>query len=576
MLKQSRSRGVGRVFKSYFSKPWAIRRRLAWSLAAVNIFGTLIFSTLAYQASRQSTLKDIDDILCAAAEGVRAIIPPIVIDQAEGVERTEPLYSTTYRSAHESLERYVEAARLEFLYAIVMRKDGTAYELVSNLTPEQQASRADPLKEILLKPYDELSPVMIEAARTGQRSIDVAEDEYGYFRSCLVPVTSARGTVTLFGADMEISEVNERLLQDLITNVGIGFLVLMGTLFVIRAVSNSMSRDVGKVVSETEAVSRLSFMPDEKRLTSTTLEVDQLFGALFDMKNGLRAFSKYVPNSVIKRVLATGKAEIGGERRELSLLMTDVTDFTTISEQLDAEKVMAVMSEYFGNVVAPILEMQGTLDKYVGDAIFAYWNAPNAQDNHAMLCCEAALKSREASNQLAAKWKAEGLFPWYTRFGLHAGETVFGNVGAPDRMDFTVIGSAVNLASRIEGLNKYYGTEILASQRLRDLTGAKFVFRSIDRVMPKGAIHDFEIFELLGERQAFTENDAALNYLMLWENAYGLYKKRRWTEAHAAFSHLRHLQPQDRVADLYMKRCDDFLSSPPPTAWDGVQRFDSK
>ena len=564
------------VFKSYFNQPWAIRRRLAWSLAAVNILGTLAFSTLAYQASRQSTLSDIDDILCAAAEGVRAIIPPLVIDQAEDTERTEPLYSDTYRTAHDSLERYVAAARLEFLYAIVMRKDGTAFELVSNLTEEQRKAKADPLKDILLKPYDDPSPVMLEAARNHQRSIDVAEDEYGYFRSCLVPVASANGSVTLFGADMEISEVNERLLRDLFTNVGIGLFVLIGTLFVIRAVSNSMSRDVSKVVTETEAVSRLSFMPDEQRLTSKTLEVDQLFGALYDMKNGLKAFSKYVPNSVIKRVLSTGKAEIGGERRELSLLMTDVTDFTTISEQLDAEKVMLVMSEYFGNVVAPILELNGTLDKYVGDAIFAYWNAPTVQEDHAALCCRAALQSREASNVLAAKWKIEGLFPWHTRFGLHAGETVFGNVGAPDRMDFTVIGSSVNLASRIEGLNKYYGTEILASQRLRDLAGAGFVFRSIDRVMPKGAIYDFEIFELLGTQEVMSGNTQALNYLTLWESAYALYKKRRWQDALDAFARLAQIQPEDRVAALYVNRCQDFVNNPPTITWDGIQRFDAK
>lgn len=169
-------------------------------------------------------------------------------------------------------------------------------------------------------------------------------------------------------------------------------------------------------------------------------------------------------------MLAAGRAEIGGERREHSLLMTDATDFSTISEiseQLEPERVMLVMSEYFGNVVAPILDMQGTLDKYVGDAIFAYWTAPAPQNNHAELCCRAALKSREASSRLAALWESRGMWPWHTRFGLHAGETVFGNIGAPDRMDFTVIGSSVSLASCIEGLNKYYGTEILARESAR-------------------------------------------------------------------------------------------------------------
>lgn len=564
------------MFKDLLKRPWAIRRRLAWSLAAVNIFGTVVFSTLAYQASRQATLSDIDDVLCAAAEGVRNAVPALIIDEAESEARTEPLYSETYYKAHEALERYAEAARLEYLYGIVVRPDGSAYELVSNLSPEQQRANADPMKEILLKPYEDVTPIMLDAAKTGHRSIDVAEDEYGYFRSCLAPVTSASGVTVLYGADMEISQVNQRLLRDLMTNIGIGILVLIGTLFVIRAVSNSMARDVRRVVTETEAVSRLSFMPDEKRMSSKTLEVDQLFGALFDMKNGLKAFSKYVPSSVIKRVLASGKAEIGGERRELSLLMTDVTDFTTISEQLAPEQVMVVMSDYFDKVVAPILEMHGTLDKYVGDAIFAYWNAPNAQADHAQLCCAAALKSRAASQILAQQWQAQGLWPWHTRFGLHAGETVFGNVGAPDRMDFTVIGSSVNLASRIEGLNKYYGTEILASERLRVLAGDGFVFRAVDRVMPKGAIHDFEIYELWGAAEAMTEDATARDYLARWEKAYENYKRRDWSSAASAFQRLAVERPDDKIAAMYVARCEGFIVTPPPADWDGIQRFEAK
>ena len=569
-----------RIFKNLLRTPWALRSRLAWSLPAVNILGTLVFSTLTYEASRQSTLENIDDILCAAAEGVYNVVPALLVEEAEAETRTEPAYTDTYRQTHRALERYFAATKLNFLYAIGVRADGTAFELVSNLSPEQKKAGIDPLKDLLRKPYTP-SPGMVAAAKARSRVIDVARDEYGYFRSCLVAIpfpyaahTGEGQLVGVFGADMEISDVNQRLLRDLLTNIGIGILVLIVTLTIIRAISNSVARDVRVVVSETEAVSRLNLAPEESRRRSAILEVDQLFGALFDMKTGLKAFSKYVPTSVIKRVLATGRAEIGGERRELSLLMTDVTDFTTISEQLAPEKVMGVMSEYFDNVVAPILEMHGVLDKYVGDAIFAYWNAPAPQENHAHLCCMAALKSREASNRLAARWKSEGLFPWHTRFGLHAGETVFGNVGAPDRMDFTVIGSSVNLASRIEGLNKYYGTEILASARLRDLAQDQFVFRSIDRVMPKGAIYDFEIYELLGKQGDCS--GAQLEALIRWEEAYALFKGRKWSEALEAFTKYAAAAPHDKVAGLYVKRCQDFAASPPPPDWDGIQRFDAK
>ena len=313
--------------------------------------------------------------------------------------------------------------------------------------------------------------------------------------------------------------------------MGIGALVLLVTLIIIRAISNAVARDVRFIVGETEAVSRLNFTGAEERRHSAILEVDQLFGALSDMKGGLTAFSKYVPASVIRNVLAASKTEIGGEARELSLLMTDVSDFATISERLPAERAMQVMSVYIDTVVAPILAGGGVLDKCVGDAIFAYWNAPLRQEKHASLACTAALKSRAASGALADKWKARGEFAWHTRFGLHAGETVFGNVGAPDRMDFTVIGSTVNLASRIEGLNKVYGTEILASARLVELAGEEFVLRSVGRVLPKGAVFPFEIFELTGMKGEIAVETAAR-----WEAAMDVFRARDWAGAEAAFA----------------------------------------
>jgi hypothetical protein len=272
-------------FKNFMNRPWTLRRKLGWSIAVVNILGTLVFSTLAYQASRQATLQNIDDLLCAAAEGVRGIVPPVIVSEAEANPRGEPLYTSTYRRTYGALEGYFAATNLNFLYAIAVRPDGSAFELVSNLSPEQRKANLDPLTGLLLKPYTP-SPGMLAAARTVERTIDVARDEYGYFRSCLVPgrFPSAAGSiVAIFGADMEISDVNKRLFRDLVTNLGLGGLVLMVTLIVVRAISNSVARDVRIVVRETEAVSRLEIKPDEKRLRSMILEVDQLFGALFDM-----------------------------------------------------------------------------------------------------------------------------------------------------------------------------------------------------------------------------------------------------------------------------------------------------
>ncbi|MBL8643020.1 MAG: adenylate/guanylate cyclase domain-containing protein, partial [Rhodospirillaceae bacterium] len=555
--------------------PWPFRVKLSLILSTVSVAGTLLFAFLSYQADKTRMLSDIDDTLCAAAVGAHSLVAPIIIAEAEVTPRTEPEYTTVYRYVQNELEEYVQRARLKFVWVIAARPDGTAYELVSNLSDEQIAAKADPMEALLLNPY-ELPPVYAEAVKTGQRQTGSAEDSYGSFRSCIVPYKQKNGQTVLFGADLEISAVNQRLREGITTSIAIGFFVLGVTLLVIGLVSRNIAGELRVAESEADAVRRLVFADTGKSLRSTTKEIDRLFRSMMDMKSGLRAFGKYVPTTVVSQVIASGKAEVGGERRELSLLMTDVTDFTTISEQLQPERVMIVMSEYFDRVVAPILAANGTLDKYVGDAIFAYWNAPALQPGHPVMCCRAALAARDASRKLAAEWQRDGRWAWHTRFGLHCGATVFGNVGARDRLDFTVIGSSVNLASRIEGLNKYYKTEILASSRLRDLADAEMAFRRVDYVLPKGAIEPFEIFELIGERATVMADGVWAGFLKRWDEAQALYKQRRWAEALAQFSALSAERPDDNVAKIYVDRCQSFVAAPPPPDWDGIRLFDSK
>ncbi len=560
---------------SYWNKPKPLIRRLGVALLLVNLLGTGLFAGLAYRFERQDTLDGIDATLCEAAEGIRKIVPPLIVDQTDADERTEPRFTNEYRKAHDFIERYIDATDLEFIYAIGVRADGSSYEISSNLTATQLGERADPMVEVLRKPY-ELSPIMAQSVATGDVMIDVAQDEYGYFRSCIVPITFASGKKVLFGADLEISAVNQRLLRSLLTNLGLGTIVLVATLIITLFFSNSIARDLEQVALEADAASRLAFLPGEAKMDSPTLEIDNVFASIYSMKAGLQAFGKFVPDAVVQRILTLGRAEVGGEKRLLSLMLTDVTDFTTICEKLDPNQVMVVMSEYFSHVVAPIMKLSGTLDKYVGDAIFAYWNAPNFQEDHAALCCRAALAARAASVTLAKAWEAESRWPWRTRFGLHAGETIVGNVGAPDRMDFTVIGSPVNLAARIEGLNKYYGTEILASQQMKQLVGDEFMFRSIDMTLPKGAVAPIGLYELLGERAIVAGDDALLKYVAAWEQAFGHYQNRLWATAQSAFEALAAQRPDDKVAAIYVERCKAFCATPPPSDWDGVQRFDSK
>jgi adenylate cyclase len=286
-----------------------------------------------------------------------------------------------------------------------------------------------------------------------------------------------------------------------------------------------------------------------------------------------------VPKSLVQDLINSGvTADIGGDRREMSFMFTDVRDFTPMAESTPAEELMAQMSQYFDGLVFDILERGGTVDKYVGDAIFAYWNAPVRQHNHPDLACLAALACRATSNKLNSSFQDAGRNTWYTRLGVHLGEAVVGNVGSRDRMDYTVVGNAVNIASRLEGLNKFYGTQILASGQVVDRLGDRFVARFLDVVSPKGAGAPVRVFELLGTAAAgplaATAHDRAL--CRSWGAIVAAYQCRDWTKARETVAAFAAAYPNDPVAGVFADRIEHFIAAPPPTEWDGVTRFESK
>jgi hypothetical protein len=278
--------------------PWGIRVKLVVSLTVINLLATALFATLSYREARTQSLTDIDDTLCAAADGAMQAVAPIVVNEAELNPRTGPAFTSAYREAHATLERYAEAARLEFVWVIAVRPDDSAFEVVSNLSPEQQAARADPMEALLLNPY-ELPPVYLEAARTGERRTGSAVDDYGSFRSCIEPVANSSGNVILYGADMDITMVEDRLRRDLIVSIVNGVMVLVAGIAVVFLFSGQVARELEGVVKDANSVSRLRLGLPGPRKVSGTLEVDLLLWALDDMKKGLRAFSKFVPDAVI-------------------------------------------------------------------------------------------------------------------------------------------------------------------------------------------------------------------------------------------------------------------------------------
>lgn len=282
-------------------------------------------------------------------------------------------------------------------------------------------------------------------------------------------------------------------------------------------------------------------------------------------KAAMRAMSKYVPIDLVRR-LYREKSEpvLGAEPVDVSIMFTDIRDFTTLCEQLPPNELADALGCYLGVMVEIIQrECHGTIDKFIGDAIMTFWNAPEPVADHARMACRAALRCREAGARLAQspEWGAWPVFG--TRFGLHCASALIGHFGARDRMNYTAIGDAVNLASRLEGLNKQYGTSIIVSETVVKHCGDDFVFRLLDRVAVKGKSQAIQIYELLGAKgEAVEMRETVAEY----EKAFAAYSARDFAGAIETLSG----QQSDAPSLTLLARCRVYLQEPPPNEWNGV------
>jgi len=357
-----------------------------------------------------------------------------------------------------------------------------------------------------------------------------------------------------------------------------GLLISLGILALsiplILLVARRFSQPLVELAQQTDRIAQFDLTFSDNA-PSRIAEISQLSESMTRMKTALSQITKFVPKSLVQDLVRSGtRMEVGGERRLISVVFTDVKDFTTLAEKLPAEELMAQMSEYFDVVVRAVFANGGTVDKYVGDAVFAFWNAPSRQPDHEVLAWRAALAARAASNELNVRWKGLGKPEWYTRLGVHVGDAVVGNVGSSDRLDYTAIGDTVNMGSRLEGLNKVYGTQILASGPIATKTASHFHYRPIDIVIPKGALLPIEIFELMAERSG--DDSACADLIAAWQPVIDQYRKQSWPTALDALRAFAARYPADEPAKTLRARMEGFLSTAPPPSWDGVTRFENK
>ncbi len=293
-----------------------------------------------------------------------------------------------------------------------------------------------------------------------------------------------------------------------------------------------------------------------------------------------QAFSKYLDPNVVKDVVDDpDKLRLGGVKQELTVLFSDIRGFTSISEQLSPEALVHLLNEYLSEMTEIVMTRQGLLDKYIGDAVMAVFGAPRHYPDHAVMACRVALEMIERLEELNAAWKTQDWGetgpppPLEIGVGVNTGPMVAGNMGSRDRFDYTVMGDNVNLGSRLEGLNKPYGTHIIISQSTLDHLGDRFWVRCLDRVRVKGKVEPVAIYELVAEKLPGTA--CPYDYVAEYETARQWYEKGDFHKADKAFARLQEHVPHDPVIALYRTRLAR-LTAQPPEQWDGVYTFTTK
>jgi class 3 adenylate cyclase len=289
----------------------------------------------------------------------------------------------------------------------------------------------------------------------------------------------------------------------------VSLLILAAGLPLLWLVARLLSRPLIRLAAEAEAVRRFDLeLPVVA--ASRVGEIRQLERAMARMRASLRTFALYVPKALVKQLVEQDDAPvIGGDRRDLTVLFMDLENFTGMAAELPPEEVMARMSRYFETVTRILLAHEATIDKYIGDAVMAFWNAPLDTADHSARACAAALAVVEAVRDETASWTSAGTAPVRTRIGIHSGPAIVGNVGSSDRMNYTALGATVNLAARLEQLNRNLGTEILASAAVVERVGDRFTFEHAGSTTLKGFAEPIHVFTLIAPAELALRPPAA-------------------------------------------------------------------
>jgi adenylate cyclase len=339
-------------------------------------------------------------------------------------------------------------------------------------------------------------------------------------------------------------------------------LVMAGIVAIGALGLRALRGDLGRLIRETTRLRGFDFAPSPAA-TPLFRDVEAASQSLEQAKTALRALSKYAPVDLVRQLYeARMEPTLGGQLHDVTILFSDIEGFTSVSEQLSTDVLAVALGQYLEVMTQAIHATGGIIDKYTGDGVMALWNTPSPLPQHPRRACEAALRCLEATGSLFDSLAWGAMPPWRTRFGIHRAEVSVGHFGAPDRMSFTAMGDGVNLAARLEGLNKQYGTSVLVSAMVAHEVRDEFLLRRLDRVAVKGRREGIEVYELVGRAATVPRTDTIAAYEAALDN----YFARRFDSAITLLG----ANGDDRPSQVLATRCQHFLAAPPPSDWNGV------
>ncbi|WP_111977569.1 adenylate/guanylate cyclase domain-containing protein [Algibacillus agarilyticus] len=372
-----------------------------------------------------------------------------------------------------------------------------------------------------------------------------------------------------------LGSVNQVLLQTLLIFLSIFALSLLVILFF----SQRITKPIKALTIETEKIRNFN-LDDIQRVRTNISEIHSMSNAIISAKTGLQSFRKYVPEVLVKQLIDLGEqAKIGGQETEVTIFFSDIANFTSIAERIHPQDLMLHLSEYFEELSMIIVKNNGTIDKYIGDAIMAFWGAPIHHERTPYDACKSALLCQKRNKLLNEQWIKDRKPVLKTRIGLHTGRTIVGNVGSSVRINYSVLGDSVNLAARLEGINKLYDTEIIISENTYHLVKDSYKCRMLDIVAVKGKQIGVQIYELLHE---IDEQEPELKYPIEFYETYELalkdYLNKNISSAMDKLYICQEIAQHDKSVLKLLASCKQFIEKGDtiPEHWDGITTLHEK